>query len=430
MAQIKLTKSAIDGLKPAEKVIFHWDNQITGFGLKQTPTGNKIFILQYRMAKEGAAMSTAPIRITIGRFGPLTLDQAQKIARELLAKVALGIDPREEQRQVIAAAEKKKGEESARERLENDLAFDKLAFGWLDYYRDEKDRRPSSLKLARTVMTIYLIPAFADSPLPNVTKSDFQRMLDAIPSRKKAMKRQVYAYANIFWKWAVARDYCEVNPLSGIEKPVVPKSRDRFLDDTELKAVWGATFDVNAPFGSMYRLLLLTGKRISEASNVDWSEFDRQNQLWTIPAHRAKNGLVDLVPLSGAAIAEIDALAGGAVWPDSGYALSTTGGRRPISGFGKAKIQLDEQSGVTDWRTHDIRRTVATGLQKLGVRLEVTEAVLAHISGSRSGVAGVYQRHDWASEKRAALEAWSQRLLMVIEGQGASNVVHMDVSNG
>src|SRR5215813_11031150 len=89
----------------------------------------------------------------------------------------------------------------------------------------------------------------------------------------------------------------------------------------------------------------------------------------------------------------------------------------PFSGWSKAKTQLDTASGVSGWWLHDLRRTVATGLQRLGVRLEVTEAVLNHLSGSRAGVVGIYQRHDWAEEKRVALDAWSAHLLAAAEGR-------------
>ena len=81
------------------------------------------------------------------------------------------------------------------------------------------------------------------------------------------------------------------------------------------------------------------------------------------------------------------------------------------------------QSGVTDWTLHDLRRTVATGLQKLGVRLEVTEAVLNHVSGSRAGIVGIYQRHEWAEEKRAALDAWGARVAAIVEGREAAGNV-------
>ena len=119
------------------------------------------------------------------------------------------------------------------------------------------------------------------------------------------------------------------------------------------------------------------------------------------------------MPLSVQAIEVLDELAGGGDWPRQGLVFSTTG-KTPVSGFSKAKKRLDEHMAhvleprtLEPWRTHDLRRTVATGLQRLGVRFEVTEAVLNHLSGARSGIAGVYQRHDWAIEKRHALTKWA-----------------------
>ena len=96
---------------------------------------------------------------------------------------------------------------------------------------------------------------------------------------------------------------------------------------------------------------------------------------------------------------------------------------RTFSGFSKAKAGLDKASGVDDWRLHDLRRTMATGLQRLGVRLEVTEAVLNHVAGSRAGIVGVYQRHAWSDEKRAALEAWGAHVAAIVEGRQATDNV-------
>ena len=100
--------------------------------------------------------------------------------------------------------------------------------------------------------------------------------------------------------------------------------------------------------------------------------------------------------------------------------------RGAFSGFSKAKAALDKASGVKDWRLHDLRRTMATGLQRLGVRLEVTEAVLNHVAGSRAGIVGVYQRHNWADEKRAALNAWGAHVAALVERrEAARNVVSL-----
>jgi integrase len=155
--------------------------------------------------------------------------------------------------------------------------------------------------------------------------------------------------------------------------------------------------------------------------------------MWTIPAARAKNGKAHLVPLAPVVVLLLDGLAVGPDWPHRGHVLTTTG-RSAVSGISKAKTALDDAiaaasqgEGLAPWRLHDIRRTVATGLQRLGVRFEVTEAVLNHVSGAKGGVAGVYQRHDWASEKRAALDAWATHVERLLTGTDGNNVVRLGV---
>ena len=138
---------------------------------------------------------------------------------------------------------------------------------------------------------------------------------------------------------------------------------------------------------------------------------------WTIPACRAKNNATHIVPLSAAAQALLRNL------PRSGD-LVFPGLRGAFNGFSKSKAALDAQSGVADWRLHDLRRAAQVALRRLGVRLEVTEAILNHVAGARAGIVGVYQRHDWADEKRTALEAWGDHVMALIEGKrAATNVI-------
>jgi len=186
-------------------------------------------------------------------------------------------------------------------------------------------------------------------------------------------------------------------------------------------------------------------------ARLGWAELDRATATWTIPANRAKNGVAHLVPLAPVVVAELDALAlagqakanakaekaktqteelDGKRWPKSGYVLTTTGST-PISGITKAKLALDVaiakarkgQGALGGWRIHDLRRSMATGFQRLGVRFEVTEATLNHISGAKGGVAGIYQKHNWADEKRAALEAWARHVAAILTPAEATNVV-------
>ena len=151
---------------------------------------------------------------------------------------------------------------------------------------------------------------------------------------------------------------------------------------------------------------------------------------WTIPGTRTKNGVPHLVPLSQPARELLRALASDTPEDVQGaprrakLALVLPPQRGTLfSGWSKAKSALDTASSVSGWWLHDLRRTLATGLQRLGVRLEVTEAVLNHLSGSRAGIVGIYQRHDWADEKRSALDAWSAHLFAVAEGRPTAGKV-------
>jgi integrase len=228
------------------------------------------------------------------------------------------------------------------------------------------------------------------------------------------MAARTAAYGKAAYGWAVKRGAVSVNPFLNL--PVAPtRRRERVLFDDELAALWRAT-DGAGPFNGIMRLLLLTGQRREEVAGMTWTELSNDLSTWTIPANRAKNAATHIVPLSAPAQELLRGVHrfGELVFP---------GLRGAFNGWSKAKTALDAKSGVTNWRLHDLRRTAATGLQRLGVRLEVTEQVLNHVSGSRAGIVGVYQRHDFASEKRAALEAWGEHALAIINGCAAMDNV-------
>jgi integrase len=158
---------------------------------------------------------------------------------------------------------------------------------------------------------------------------------------------------------------------------------------------------------------------------MEWGELsggEDDLDTWTIRPQRAKNGAAHMVPLAAAAREIVKA----APRADEILVFAAQRAGRPFSGWSKSLAILSKAAGVSGWSLHDLRRTLATGFQRLGVRLEVTEAVLNHISGSRAGIVGVYQRHDWAAEKRAALEAWAAHVLAVVEDRPAEqNVVRL-----
>lgn len=431
MAKIRISKATVDAIQPGSRDEIHWDERLPGFGLKVTPAGSKVYLYRYRIARPGLAAQTAPRKYTIGRHGELTPDQARKRALDLAALVATDVDPREEEANALFAKDQAERQRQEQLRLETELAFSRVADRWLDYYEHEKSRRSSSVTMAEMVVRRHLKPLLGDKPMPHIDHADLQAILDAIPVSQRAMRRNVFAYASILFGWAAKRRYIAANPWVTMDKPAVPAARDRVLDDAEMLSVWIGVETLAAPWRQFYRLLILTGQRKSEVAGMSWAELDRDALVWTIPADRAKNNNAHIVPLSARVIGELDELAGGVVWPNSGHVLTTTG-RSSISGFSKAKHALDNAIAATregkqllEWRVHDLRRTVATGLQRLGVRFEVTEAVLNHVSGSRGGVAGVYQRHNWAKEKAAALAAWADHIDDLLVGSDRTNVINL-----
>jgi integrase len=218
------------------------------------------------------------------------------------------------------------------------------------------------------------------------------------------------------------KDLLPENPFEGLRLDPVP-SRDRVLSDDELAAVWRAT-DGSGPYDAIIRMLILTGQRRDEVAAMTWNEISPDLLTWTIPAIRAKNSEMHIVPLSPQAQGILGATTRFKWRRERGELEVVFPGRvGSFSGFSKAKAVLDEASGVKNWRVHDLRRTVATNLQKLGMRLEVTEAVLNHVSGSRAGIVGIYQRHSWANEKRAALAAWGVHVEAIVNGHEADGNV-------
>jgi integrase len=271
-----------------------------------------------------------------------------------------------------------------------------------------------------------------DRPAEDLDRAIVVRALDSLSrrpedrggSRPTALRGtgiagRTAAYGRACFAWAMKRGTVRSNPFADLPLSTVVNKRDRVLSDEEAAAVWRAAGKAPLPYGAIVRLLMLTGQRRDEVAGMTWAELSEDLATWTIPATRTKNGIPHLVPLSRLARDLLHALPSDRPGDVRARLALVFPGERgtPFSGWSKAKSALDTASGVSGWWLHDLRRTLATGLQRLGVRLEVTEAVLNHLSGSRAGVVGIYQRHDWAEEKRSALDAWSAHLLAVAEGR-------------
>lgn len=424
MAKGRINKSSVDATHPAAKEVMLWDDKVSGFGLKVTPTGSKTYLFQYRIG--GRAGKTR--RVTIGKHGSLTPDAARKDAERLARLLSQGIDPQQQK------------QDNARKAV--DLAFKGYAKTFVDDCL--KVRWKASHKDGDALLRLYAIPVLGSKPLHEINRSDIRAVLQKAKG-KVGSSRNLFAVLRRLFRWAVSEGDIDVSPLNGMEPPPLPTKRDRVLSDAELKLVWDASEKLGYPFGPFVRMLIITGQRLEEVSALEWSELEKAAAMWTLPADRAKNGTASMIPLSTLAAKELDALAKRSKrkdgWPRTGFLFSTTG-ETSISGYSKAKLRLDKEiaalakddediGAIAPWRFHDLRRTLATGMQRLGVRFEVTEAILNHVSGSKSGVAGVYQRHDWGPEKKASLQAWSDHLAGLLVDNDTTNVFSIrDAANG
>ncbi len=403
MPKLKLTAAAVSRIKaPSTGQVDYFDQAMPAFGLRVGKASRSYFLTTRINGKLA--------RLTIGRAATdeapgMTLAAARRIAGEWQAKAANGDDPREA---------KAREAEAAKEARANTFAV--LADTWLK--RDQAGNK--DVDRLRRLIEREAVSKWAARPASSITRRDCMRLIDEIADRGASTQaRRVHAYLHRLFRWAVGRGEIETNPMADLPKPGVENPRDRVLSNAELTRVWQAFDRLGYPFGPAFRLLTLTAARREEIMALRWDEIDAEAGIIRLAGARTKNGEAHDIPLSAAALATLATLPRIA----GGYVFTTTG-RAPASGISKAKSRLDGLCGVEGWRLHDLRRTAATGVQRLGVRLEVTEAVLGHTSGTRSGIVRVYQRHQYADEKRAALEAWARHIEGLIE-PAPSNVVNL-----
>jgi integrase len=194
----------------------------------------------------------------------------------------------------------------------------------------------------------------------------------------------------------------------GIPLPTKEVARDRVLNDDELARVIIAARQIGSPYGGIVELLALTGQRREEAARCVWDEIDLDKRLWTLPNLRTKNAKPHIVHLSDQAIAVLGKA------KKLGRFVFSAAGTHPFQDFSSAKRELDAISGVSGWRLHDLRRTCVSGMAGLGVAPHVADKILNHQSGTISGVAAVYQRHQFLTERKEALERWGAHVAQIL----------------
>jgi integrase len=261
------------------------------------------------------------------------------------------------------------------------------------------------------VLEKFYLPKVGDLPLSRVTNAHIAKITDPWLDRP-AEYGHMLAVARTFLRWCVRppRQYIPYSPLEGLQLPK-RRARDRVLTDDELVRVWRVADDLGYPFGSIVKLCILLGQRRSQTASIAQSWFDRNNRIISFPREAMKSSRPHMVPYADLTAAIIDEI------PTTGALLFPARGHRdrPFNGWSVSTSHLYKRlPEIPHFVLHDLRRTFASGLQRLGVRLEVTESLLDHTSGSLGGIRAIYQRYDYANEKREAITLWENHIASLL----------------
>lgn len=410
MAAKVLTVQSVERYKPRpEQRLEIPDAALPGFYLIVQTSGFKSWAVRYRVAGK-------PRKYTIGPYPLFDLVTARAKAREALQLAAMGQDPILVKRATAEAAKV-----AAEDRVECVVTL------YVDRHL-KPNGKPGYAETQEALLRNHVVPRWGQRRIGDVTKREVVALIDGLTDAGMTTgANRVFAVTRALFNFALRREIITTTPFLGLKPPLAETSRDRVLNDVEVRLVWRAADAVGFPFGPAVKLLLLTAQRRDEVIRMVRSEVE--GDLWTLPAERTKNSLEHLVPLVPPALAVLDAvprIAGAA-----GYVF-TRSGEAPMSDYTSTKARLDkamleiaradavaagrDPSAVElkPWRLHDLRRTASTGMARLGFPIQVTEAVLNHRSGSLGGLAGIYNRYQYLDEKRAALEAWAARIEAIV----------------
>lgn len=370
-------------LPPGKREALFFDSELAGFGVKISAGGSRRYILQYRPTGQRTAK-----RLTIGSLGVLSVDEARRQAKTLLARAATGNDPHA-------------GKATAKSRAA--ITLGSVADAYLKHC--EHRQQPGTLYQTTLHLTKHWAP-LRPLPLHNVTRAIVAARLNELreSSGGVSANRSRSALSAMF-AWAIAEGRAEINPVTGTRQPVKETPRERVLTDDELRAIWRACRE--DVYGQIVRLLILTAQRRDEVGGMAASELSFEGLVWTLPAARAKNKREQAIPLAPLALGILQKVS-----RSDGGTRMFSASDRGFSAWSGSKARLDKRladagTPVAAWTIHDLRRTAATGMAGLGVLPHVVEAVLNHVSGHKAGVAGVYNSATYLAEKQDALSRWA-----------------------
>lgn len=402
-----------------------FDAKTPGLSLRVSAKGRRVWSFIFTSLKHGKRA-----RITLGLYPSKTLAAARAMAEEARGALKDGNDPRE----ILAAR-------------------DASTMTVLTLYESWLEKHVGSLRSAKNIETRMkrnVIPVIGDVCITDLHRRDINRVVDPIIARKKPTEaNRTFENIRAMLRWATRRGDLDRNPIEGMAKPAAENgARERTLNDDEIQRFWNALPTAIAKGKVTQRALklcLLTGQRVGEVAGMRIHEIDFKGAIWTIPGARTKNGTTHAVPLSDPAIAiirevlaeareksnvvfpsPIDRIVDGKceIVPIDPHALGTALRRAQIP----TRERPGGRFGIPQFTAHDLRRTVLTNLAKMGVQPIVIGSVANHLSVTKASVTFAhYVRHDYAQEKRDALELWAERLTAIISGD-AADVVSLHVA--
>lgn len=401
MPKRALTAATIERIKPPPKgQVDHFDKGYPGLALRVSYGGARSWVFFNRW--DGKLRRTH-----LGTFPAMDLGEAREAWREARKNAERGENPnpaKASSKDVLGTVER-----VAEEFLK----------------RHGPNLRPRTLQELERPIRQLVIKQWGSRAPAQIGRADALSLLDDVAEeRGPVAANRTLAVLKTFGAWMVERDIISTSPFASIKRPHKEESRDRVLADDELALLWSIFEELAYPFGPFHKLLALTGQRRDEIAKMKWSELDLESDkpVWTLTKERTKAGREHIVPLSTWAVE----ILGGhprPAKPRGDYVFTTTQGKTAISGFSRVKDKIDakvleiarDAKGPADWRLHDLRRTAASGIARLGFAPHIVSAVLNHSPGSLQGITAIYNRFRYEDEKRAALNAWGAHIERITE---------------
>lgn len=371
MPRVQFTDLSLRALKADVRTDF-WDSKTPSFGVR-VGKSTKTFMVKLNNR-----------RIRIGRYPAISLHDARRRALALKSEATPSPVP--------------------------DTTFAEAVELFLSTF----SVRPSTARQTARALRVHFLSRLRTKKLALITTHDVTSVFDQLIRRGvPGEANHAFKYARTFFRWAARRKLITISPLSGQRMPARENARDRVLSDAELRSIWRAAQRAGYPFGTIVQLLILTGQRRGEIAALRWSFIDTKARIITFPASLTKNNRMHELPYNGMVAEILETIP--RFNSTNLLFLARAKTDTPFNGWSKSKENLENRPPIRPWTLHDLRRTFATHLAALGVRIEVTERLLNHISGTHGGLVGIYQRHSWKPEMRTAIETWEASLCTLLE---------------